>query len=134
MSFGLSNEGGIGNTRFLRNCMGTWIVQELLRVWEIADGKHGEIDSLLISRQCRLLFESYYRRGRINYPHYQMSITKSYTAMAIGRAIQLVYLTMDDVDKPLVPFLKNLDPSKLVSGASAITLAEAMNMKSGVRM
>ncbi len=39
MSLGLSNEGGIGNTRFLRNCMGTWIVQELLRVWEIADGK-----------------------------------------------------------------------------------------------
>ncbi len=39
MALGLSNEGGIGNTRFLRNCMGTWIVQELLRVWEIADGK-----------------------------------------------------------------------------------------------
>lgn len=42
MNFGLSNEGGIGNTRFLRNCMGTWIVQELLRVWEIADGKRME--------------------------------------------------------------------------------------------
>ncbi len=101
---------------------------------EIAAGKHGEIDSLLISQKGTLLFESYYRRGRINYPHYQMSITKSYTAMAIGRAIQLGYLTMADVDKPVVPFLKNLDPSKLVSGASAITLAEAMNMKSGVRM
>lgn len=49
MSFGLSNEGGIGNTRFLRNCMGTWIVQELLRVWEIADGKRmewKEVDSI----------------------------------------------------------------------------------------
>ena len=42
MALGLSNEGGIGNTRFLRNCMGTWIVQELLRVWEIADGKRME--------------------------------------------------------------------------------------------
>ncbi|MGI6495413.1 MAG: rhamnulokinase [Kiritimatiellia bacterium] len=37
-----SNEGGIGNIRFLRNCMGTWIVQELLRVWEIADGRRME--------------------------------------------------------------------------------------------
>ena len=49
MSFGLSNEGGIGNIRFLRNCMGTWIVQELLRVWEIADGKRmewKEVDTL----------------------------------------------------------------------------------------
>ncbi|MDD4018495.1 MAG: FGGY family carbohydrate kinase [Kiritimatiellae bacterium] len=49
MSFGLSNEGGIGNTRFLRNCMGTWIVQELLRAWEIADGKRmgwNEVDTI----------------------------------------------------------------------------------------
>ncbi len=35
----LSNEGGIGNTRLLKNCMGTWIVQELLREWEVIDGK-----------------------------------------------------------------------------------------------
>jgi sugar (pentulose or hexulose) kinase len=49
MALGLSNEGGIGNTRFLRNCMGTWIVQELLRVWEIADGKRmgwDEVDAV----------------------------------------------------------------------------------------
>jgi rhamnulokinase len=49
MRLGFSNEGGIGNTRFLRNCMGTWIVQELLRVWEIADGKRmewKEVDTL----------------------------------------------------------------------------------------
>jgi len=36
---GLSNEGGIGNVRFLRNCMGTWILQELRRVWAIQDGE-----------------------------------------------------------------------------------------------
>ena len=29
----LSNEGGIGNIRLLKNCMGTWLVQELRRVW-----------------------------------------------------------------------------------------------------
>ena len=49
MNAGLSNEGGIGNTRFLRNCMGTLIIQELLRVWEIKDGKRmpwSEVDSL----------------------------------------------------------------------------------------
>ena len=101
---------------------------------EIADGKHGEIDSLLISRQGRLLFESYYRRGRTNFPHYQMSITKSYTAMALGRAMQLGYLTMADLDKPVVDFLKDIDRSKLVPGATSITLAEAMNMRSGIRI
>jgi len=63
-----------------------------------------------------------------------MSITKSYTAMALGRAIQLGYLTMADLDKPVVSFLKELDQSKLVEGATAITVAEAMNMGSGIRI
>lgn len=101
---------------------------------EIFNGVHGEIDSLLISKDGKLVFESYYRRGRANYPHYQMSITKSYTAMAIGRAIQLGHLSMADLDKPVVDFLKELDRSKLAKGAETITLAEAMNMRSGIRV
>lgn len=39
MQANFSNEGGIGNTRFLRNCMGSWITQELLRSWSITDGR-----------------------------------------------------------------------------------------------
>ena len=101
---------------------------------EIFNGDHGEVDSLLIAQDGKLLLESYYRRGRANYPHYQMSITKSYTAMAIGRAIQLGYLTLADLDKPVVSFLKEIDQNKLVAGADQITLAEAMNMKSGIRI
>jgi len=101
---------------------------------EIAAGDHGEVDSLLLYHDGKLLFESYYRRGRINYPHYQMSITKSYTAMAIGRAIQLGHLSMADLNKPTVSFLKNLDQTKLAPGANKITLAEAMNMRSGIRL
>ena len=66
----------------------------------------GTIDSLLIWSRGKLLFESYYRRSRANYPHYQMSITKSYTALALGRAIQLGYLKMEDLDKPAIGFLK----------------------------
>ncbi len=73
---------------------------------EIAAGDHGQVDSFLLYHDGRLLFESYCRRGRINYPHYQMSITKSYTAVAIGRAIQLGHLTTADLDKPVVSFLK----------------------------
>lgn len=101
---------------------------------EIENGIHGEVDSLLIAKGGELIFESYYRRGRANYPHYQMSITKSYTAMAIGRAIQLGYLTMEDLDQPVVEFLKELDQSKLIEGATEITLAQAMNMRSGIRI
>jgi len=101
---------------------------------EIADGKYGEIDSLLVAHHGQLLFESYYRRGRQNYPHYQMSITKSYTAMAVGRAIQLGHLKMSDLDRPVWTFLKELQPTKFVAGAKDVTLAQAMNMKSGVRI
>lgn len=101
---------------------------------EIASGQHGEVDSLLLFQHGKLLFESYYRRGRINYPHYQMSITKSYTALAVGRAIQLGHLTTADLDKPVICFLNDLDQKKLVEGAALISLAEAMNMKSGIRI
>ena len=98
------------------------------------DPKSGKTDSLLIAYKGKLLFESYFRRGRANYPHYQMSITKSYTAMAVGRAIQLGYLSMEDLNKPVVSFLKKLDRSKLTKGADQITLHEAMHMSSGIRL
>ena len=39
MAANLSNEGGIGNVRLLKNCMGTWLVQELRRIWRAADGR-----------------------------------------------------------------------------------------------
>ena len=101
---------------------------------EIQAGDHGNVDSLLIAQGGKLLFESYYRRGRINYPHYQMSITKSYTAMAIGRAIQLGHLKMSDLKKPVIDLIKGLDKSKLAQGAETITLEQAMNMMSGIRV
>jgi len=49
MAMNLSNEGGIGNIRLLKNCMGGWLGQELRRVWRIADGKEmswKELDTL----------------------------------------------------------------------------------------
>ena len=101
---------------------------------EIATGTHGEVDSLLISYRGKLLFESYFRRGRANYPHYQMSITKSYTALAIGRAIQCGYLTMDDLNRPVYEFFKELDSSRFAKGATTITLADVMTMRSGIRI
>jgi CubicO group peptidase (beta-lactamase class C family) len=101
---------------------------------EIADYKHGPYDSLLIVQKGKLLFESYYSRGRVNLPHYQASATKAYTGFALGRAIQMGYLSMADLDKPLVSFLKDLDPTKFVEGAKTITLNHALTMRSGIRI
>ena len=101
---------------------------------EIANKKHGSYDSLLIAHKGKLLFESYYSRGRVNLPHFQASATKVYTSMALGRAIQMGYLTMADLDKPVISFLKDLDPTKLVEGVEKITLHQAMTMRSGIRL
>lgn len=49
MAVNISNEGGIGNIRLLKNCMGSWLVQELRRVWRKADGREmdwKELDTL----------------------------------------------------------------------------------------
>ncbi|MGD0724770.1 MAG: rhamnulokinase family protein [Spirochaetia bacterium] len=46
MAANFSNEGGIGNIRFLKNCMGTWLVQELRRVWRARDGREMEWEEL----------------------------------------------------------------------------------------
>ena len=54
--------------------------------------------------------------------------------MVIGRAIQLGYLSMADLDKPITAFLNELDSSNLTRGANQITLHQAMHMRSGVRI
>lgn len=101
---------------------------------EIAEKQHGDYDSLLIAHKGKLLFESYYLGGRVNLTHPQVSATKTYTGLALGRAIQLGYLTMDDLDKPLVGFLKDLDTEKFSEGAEKITLHQALTMRSGIRL
>lgn len=100
---------------------------------EIAASDHGKYDSLLISHKGKLLFESYYNRGRIDLPHFQFSATKGYTSLVLARAIQLGYLTMADLKNPLVDFFKDLDTSKLAVGVEDVTLHHVLSMRSGLR-
>lgn len=99
---------------------------------EIGQGIYGNYDALLIAKNDTLLFESYFKKGRINLPHGQASATKGYTSLIVGRAIQLGYLTMDDLNKPILNFLKEIDKSKLVEGADKITLHKALTMQGGL--
>ncbi|KAF7771904.1 hypothetical protein PCIT_a1865 [Pseudoalteromonas citrea] len=100
----------------------------------IAENKYGQYDSILISHKGKLVFESYYHRGRVNLPHDQASAAKAYTSLLLGRAIQLGYLSMADLHKPLVHFLKELDTEQLVKGAENITLHKVLTMRSGLRI
>lgn len=100
----------------------------------IFDGKHGSYDALLISHKNKLVFESYYKKGRINVPHGQASAVKAYTSLVLGRAIQMGYLSMEDLDKPLISFLKDVDPKNLTKGAEKITLHKALTMHGGLNI
>jgi len=105
-------------------------IKKLVR--QISEDKFKNIDSLLIAHRGNLILESYFKRGRPGLPHFQMSITKSYTALALGRAKKLGYI--DDFDQPVVNFLGELDRAKLAPGATEITIAECLNMHSGIRL
>ncbi|TVZ14336.1 serine hydrolase [Maribacter sp. MAR_2009_72] len=99
---------------------------------EIFDDRYGNYDALLISYKNKLVFESYYKKGRINLPHGQASAVKGYTSLVLGRAIQMGYLSMEDLDKPLVHFLKDVDPKKFTKGFEKITLHKALTMQGGL--
>ena len=96
-------------------------------------GKYANLDSLLLWKDGKLIFEMYNRRGRVDGPHYAMSVTKTMTSVALARAIQLGLLSMKDLDKPVVDFLPAIDRSMIKPGVETITLRDALHMKSGLR-
>ena len=101
---------------------------------DIAAGKLGAYDSILITHQNKLVFESYYNKGRVNLPHYQASASKAYTTFAIGRAIQMGYLSMQDLHRPVLDFLEQVDRKQLTPGIEKITLHHTLSMRSGLRI
>ncbi len=101
---------------------------------DIFEGKLGSYDAVLISHKNKLVFESYYKKGRINLPHGQASAVKAYTSLVLGRAIQMGYLSMEDLDKPIISFLKDVHPKKMTRGADKITLNKALTMHGGLNI
>ena len=96
-------------------------------------GKYSNLDSILLWKDGRLIFEMYNRRGRVDGPHYAMSITKTLTSITLARAIQVGLLRMNDLDKPVISFMPQIDRSKIRPGVETITLRDALSMKSGLR-
>jgi len=96
-------------------------------------GKYSDLDSILLWKDGKLIFEYYNRHGRVDAPHYLMSITKTMTSVALARAMQLGLLNMADLDKPVISFMPEIDRSKIQPGVDTITLRDALYMKSGLR-
>ncbi|MEL6547880.1 MAG: serine hydrolase domain-containing protein, partial [Myxococcota bacterium] len=101
---------------------------------KMANDSENKYDSLLVVHKGKLLFEGYFNRGRIDLPHPQASATKAYTALALGRAIQLGHLSINDLNRPVASFVDSLDPTRFVEGAERVTLTKALTMRSGIRI
>ncbi|MBT5690303.1 MAG: serine hydrolase, partial [Opitutae bacterium] len=97
------------------------------------EGRYANLDSLLLWKDGELIFEMYNRRGRVDGPHYAMSVTKTMTSVTLARAIQLGLLGMKDLDKPVIDFLPEIDRARIKPGVETITLRNALFMKSGLR-
>ena len=96
-------------------------------------GKYMNLHSLLLWKDGKLIFEMYNRRGRVDAPHYAMSVTKTLTSVTLARAIQVGLLSTEDLDKPVISFMPEIDKAKIKSGVDTITLRDALFMKSGLR-
>ena len=111
---------------------GTVKAIEALRMAD-TKGQFANLDSILLWKNGKLIFEMYARRGRVDAPHYAMSITKTLTSMALARAIQLGHLQLNDLDRPVLDFMPNINRKKIKPGVETITLSDALMMKSGLR-
>ena len=105
---------------------------EALRMAD-SKGEFANLDSILLWKDGKLVFEMYARRGRVDAPHYTMSITKTLTSMALARAIQLGHLKLSDLDRPVIDFIPNINRKKIKPGVETITLNDVLMMKSGLR-
>ena len=74
-------------------------------------GKYMNLHSLLLWKDGKLIFEMYNRRGRVDAPHYAMSVTKTLTSVTLARAIQVGLLSMEDLDNPIISFMPEIDRS-----------------------
>jgi len=92
----------------------------------------GCIDSVLIAKNGKLVLEEYFADARIDKPHYQMSVTKSILAYAIGIAIEQGKI--GSVEDRLVDHLPGLDLAVLPDGVEQLTLHDLLTMKSGLRV
>ena len=79
------------------------------------------------------MFEMYARRGRVDAPHYAMSITKTLTSMILGRAMQLGHVKLEELDRPVIEFMPAINRKTIQPGVETITLRDALMMKSGLR-
>lgn len=91
----------------------------------------GNIDSVLIAKDGKLLLEEYFADSHQDKLHYQMSITKSIVSHCIGKAIELGKIGSEN--DLILKYLPEVDRTKVASGVDTLTIKDLLTMNSGIR-
>ena len=92
----------------------------------------GCIDSVLIAKNGKLVLEEYFADARRDKPHYQMSITKSILAYAIGKAIEQGKIESEN--DLILKYLPEVDTTQVAQGVERLTIKDLLTMNSGIRI
>ena len=89
----------------------------------------GCIDSVLVAKNGKLVLEEYFADARIDKPHYQMSITKSILAYAIGKALE--QQKIKSVNDRLVDYLARVGSRQAAGGCRDTDVARSADHEIG---
>ena len=99
-------------------------------VHQIRRGDHGDITSLLVARNGRLVVEEYFGGWSGARPHTMQSVSKSVTSLLAGIAVDQGQLTADDL---VIPFFPAYDPiANLDERKRALTVRDLLTMRTGL--
>ncbi|WP_138429516.1 serine hydrolase domain-containing protein [Fodinibius saliphilus] len=107
---------------------------EYFKVMEdsIQSGYFGEVHSVLVIKNGRLIFESYYNGSHRDSLHTLQSITKSITATGVGIAIQSGII--EGVHERILPvFRDKFEVRALNDNKKSLTLYDLMTMQAGFK-
>lgn len=99
----------------------------ILRFTRRLKEKQVPMHSLLIARQDKLCFESYYAPCKANMPHRMFSVSKSFTAVAVFFLAAEGRLSLDD---PIVSWFPEKLPEKVHPWISSMTIRDMLMMRS----
>ena len=93
-------------------------------------GAANAMDSLLVTRNGRLVAEAYYAPYRASYKHVVNSVTKGVVGTLIGMAIQDGVLASRD--QPALSFFSERTVANLDASKKAMTIGHLLDMTSGL--
>lgn len=87
-----------------------------------------DLHSLMILRHGKVVYEAWFGDNAANKPHILNSVSKTFTATAIGFAVQEKLLTVDDV---LIDYFPDYLPAEVSDNLKAVKIKDLLTMSVG---